>query len=137
MRYLSKPNSFYKYKVVIPKSNGSGVLGELLSNPIVLPPFIGFTETFISIGEFDNEIEANNLLKYIKTKFVRILLGILKVTQDNTSEKWSKVPIQDFSKQSDIDWDKSIDEIDKQLYVKYKLNDEEINFIENKSKKMS
>lgn len=135
--YLSEPTSFKKYKVVLPKANGSGSLGETLSEPIILPPFIGFTETFISIGEFDNQAEANNLLKYIKTKFARVMLGILKITQDNTKEKWAKVPLQDFSIESDINWNVSINEIDSQLYRKYKLNNNEIDFIEKNVKEMS
>ena len=64
------------------------------------------------------------------------MLGILKVTQDNPPEKWAYVPLQDFTSNSDIDWSKSIKEIDKQLYKKYKLSEEEINFIETKVKEM-
>jgi len=60
------------------------------------------------------------------------LLGILKVTQDNTKKVWEFVPIQDFTEKSDIDWTKSVSEIDKQLYSKYGLSKEEIDFIETK-----
>lgn len=69
-------------------------------------------------------------MKYIKTKFARAMLGTLKITQHNIQETWLNVPLQDFSASSDIDWNKSILEIDKQLYSKYKLSVEEINFIE-------
>lgn len=55
----------------------------MIGAPLVLEPFVAFTETFISIGAFDNEEEAHNALKYIKSKFARALLGVLKVTQDN------------------------------------------------------
>ena len=75
-------------------------------------------------------------MKYIKTKFVRALLGILKTTQDITPEKWKYVPLQDFTSSSDINWSTSIGDIDKQLYKKYNLSDEEINFIETKVKEM-
>ena len=64
------------------------------------------------------------------------MLGILKVTQDNPRDKWAKVPLQDFTAQSDIDWTKPISEIDRQLYKKYKLNQKEIAFIEEKVKPM-
>ena len=97
---------------------------------------IGFTETFISIGSFDNETEAQNCLKYVKTKFTRTMLGVLKVTQHNTREKWVKVPLQNFTTQSDIDWTKSISEIDQQLYAKYGLDKNEIDFIEEKVREM-
>lgn len=75
-------------------------------------------------------------MKYIKTKFARTMLGILKVTQDNPSEKWRLVPMQDFTANSDIDWTKSIEDIDKQLYRKYNLSEEEIEFIETKVQAM-
>ena len=65
------------------------------------------------------------------------MLGILKITQDNTKEKWAKVPLQDFSIESDINWNVSINEIDSQLYRKYKLNNNEIDFIEKNVKEMS
>jgi hypothetical protein len=59
------------------------------------------------------------------------MLGTLKVTQSNKSKDvWSNVPMQDFSENSDIDWSKSISEIDQQLYKKYELSIEEIAFIE-------
>lgn len=134
--YLAEPDTLEKYKVILPKANGSGALGEPLSTPLILGPLVGFTETFISIGSFDHEDEADNLLKYIKSKFARIMLGVLKITQDNTSNKWTKVPLQDFTSSSDINWNVSISEIDKQLYLKYGLEQAEIDFIENKAKSM-
>ena len=64
------------------------------------------------------------------------MLGILKVTQNNPKDVWEYVPMQNFNKNSDIDWSKSIPEIDKQLYKKYGLSHEEIDFIESKVKPM-
>ncbi|KRL74678.1 hypothetical protein FC54_GL001230 [Ligilactobacillus saerimneri DSM 16049] len=64
------------------------------------------------------------------------MLGIKKTTQDNARNTWSEVPLQDFTPNSDIDWTKSIPEIDQQLYAKYKLTEEEINFIETKVQAM-
>ncbi|MDD2438544.1 MAG: restriction endonuclease, partial [Massilibacteroides sp.] len=74
--------------------------------------------------------------KYIKTKFVRALLGVLKVTQDNSKSVWRFVPLQDFTSSSDIDWGKPVDDIDRQLYTKYGLTEEEIVFIESMIKPM-
>lgn len=65
------------------------------------------------------------------------MLGILKITQDNPRPKWKYVPLQDFTPSSDIDWSKSVAEIDRQLYAKYGLSDEEINFIESHVKEMA
>jgi hypothetical protein len=64
------------------------------------------------------------------------MLGILKVTQDNNRATWAEVPMQDFSSNSDIDWSKSVAEIDQQLYAKYGLSDEETAFIEEKVQAM-
>ena len=132
----SGSNNIMHYKVMLPKSNGSGALGEVVSSPIIGKPMIGYTYTFIGIGNFKHAEEAEAALKYIKTKFARTLLGILKVTQDNTSEKWKFVPLQDFTKRSDINWTKSVSDIDKQLYKKYDLSEDEIKFIEMKVQAM-
>lgn len=76
-------------------------------------------------------------MKYIKTKFARCLLGILKATQHNPPEKWAYIPLQDFTNESDIDWSRPIPEIDQQLYKKYGLDDDEIEFIESHVKEMN
>lgn len=135
-KFIEINSNLEKYKVILPKSNGSGKLGEKLSSPFIGKPNLGYTQTFISIGSFDSKDEAENVLKYIKTKFTRVMLGTIKVTQDNNRDTWKNVPMQDFTSKSDINWTKSISEIDKQLYEKYNLNEEEINFIETKVKEM-
>ena len=139
--YVNEPENLLMWKVLLPKSNGSGALGEVLSTPLIGQPLIGqpligHTETFMSIGSFKTEQEARALLKYVKSKFARVLLGILKTTQDNPPEKWKFIPLQDFTVNSDIDWSKFISEIDKQLYAMYGLNQEEIDFIESHVKEM-
>lgn len=134
--YVQENEITYKYKVMVPQANGSGALGEVISTPLIGEPLIGFTESFISIGKVETSNEAEAILKYIKSKFARAMLGILKVTQANTSDKWKYVPLQDFTSQSDIDWSQSIAEIDRQLYEKYGLADNEIEFIETHVKEM-
>lgn len=132
---LEKTN-LNKWKVLVPKSNGSGVLGEVLSTPLIAEPTMGYTQTFLGIGAFDNESEAQAAYKYIISKFARTMLGVLKITQDNPPEKWKNVPLQDFTNHSDIDWTKSVHEIDLQLYDKYGLSADERNFIETHVKAM-
>ncbi|BDR57772.1 Eco57I restriction-modification methylase domain-containing protein [Xylocopilactobacillus apicola] len=132
---LSGPN-FNNWKVYLPNANGSGSLGEVISSPFIGKPGTGNTQTFISIGNFNSEYEANSTLKYIKTKFARTMLGILKVTQNGNKDAWRLIPLQDFTPNSDIDWSKSITEIDQQLYRKYDLSEDEINFIETKVQAM-
>lgn len=134
--YINRPINLDRYKIVLPKANGSGAIGEVLSTPLIGEPLIGYTETFIAIGAFRTEFEAKACLKYIKGKFSRAMLGILKITQDNTKETWRKVPIQDFTLNSDIDWSQSIENIDQQLYKKYDLSQDEIDFIESKVRAM-
>lgn len=61
---------------------------------------------------------------------------MLKVTQDNDRGVWKLIPLQDFTSSSDIDWSKSVHEIDEQLYDKYGLTKEERDFIETHVKEM-
>ena len=130
-KYIESSENLEKYKVLVPKANVSGAIGEVLSTPMV-----GYTGSFIGIGAFDTQEEAENCMKYIKTKFSRAMLGTLKVTQDNPRETWFNVPLQDFTANSDIDWSKLISEIDKQLYGKYGLSADEVEFIESKVREM-
>ncbi len=140
-RYIDKelindPN-LNNWKVFIPKSNGSGSIGAWVGKPVIGMPLTGCTGSFLQIGSFKNTIDAQNCINYIKTKFCRAMLGTLKVTQDNPKSVWKNIPLQDFSDKSDIDWSKSISEIDQQLYKKYGLSQDEISFIERMIKPMS
>lgn len=131
-----KHENLCKFKVIIPASNGSGALGEILSTPIIAEPLTGYTQSFIGIGSFKTKSEAEAACKYIKTKFARTMLGTLKITQHNHKDVWKHVPLQDFTASSDIDWSQSVADIDKQLYQKYNLSDKEITFIETHIKEM-
>lgn len=135
--YVRVPENFGSYKVFISKANGSGAFGETLSAPIIAEPGIGHTQTFMSIGKCESEQEAIAITKYVKTKFARAMLGVLKITQDCPAPKWKYVPLQDFTAHSDIDWSKSVAEIDRQLYRKYDLTADEIEFIETHVKEMA
>ena len=139
--YIVGPN-IDKYKVFLAGADGAaGTIGKPIPARIIGVPTLGVycsvtTESFISIGAFDTEQEATNTIKYVKSKFARTLLSILKVTQAITPEKWKYVPLQDFTSSSDIDWSKSIAEIDEQLFDKYGLDEQERNFIRTKVKEM-
>lgn len=138
--YVTGPESFERYKVAVPAANGSGsttdFFGVALNKPAVLGPGVGVTQTFLTIGSFETEAEAQACLKYVSTKFARAMLGVLKATQHNPASTWKHVPLQDFTSTSDIDWSKPIPEIDQQLYAKYGLDADEIAFIEDKVKPM-
>lgn len=125
-----------KYKVFIAKAYGCGAIGEVPSTPVLSTPGEVCTETFIEIGPFETAIEAANVIKYIKTKFFRALVGIQKQTQDATRKVYRFVPIQDFTPDSDIDWNDNINGLDSQLFKKYNLNKEEIDFIKKNISEM-
>ncbi len=128
-----------KFKVFAPYANNIGTeLNDDNLNAFVGEPNTISTETYIVIGaDLDlNKESANNLTNYCFTKFARFMHSLPKVSQHGTSKTYKFVPLQDFTSESDIDWSKSIAEIDKQLYEKYKLSEEEIEFIEKMIKPM-
>lgn len=135
-------NILSSYKVLTSKGNGgAGLLTDdkavaIIGKSYVMGPNTACTDSLIPFGAFDNETEAINLQKYMSTKFLRFMVGILKVSQNLYQNVYQFVPLQDFTAQSDIDWSKSIPEIDQQLYTKYGLSSAEIAFIESKIKPM-
>lgn len=123
------------WKVFLPYAYGCGAIGEEIPSPILGSPIQICTETYLQIGKFKTRDEAEACLKYIKSKFFRAMVGILKTTQHSTTA-FRLSPLQNFTPDSDIDWSKSIPEIDRQLYAKYGLDEKEIAFIEEKVKVM-
>lgn len=103
---------------------------------IIAKPNEACTETFLQIGPFDTEKESENCLNFIKSKFYRALLFFNRSSLNISTETFNLIPLQDFTDKSDIDWSKSVAEIDKQLYKKYNLTQEEIDFIEKTVKPM-
>ena len=128
---------FEKYKVYISKSAGNpNTDSKVIGTPYIGKPMSACTDSLFPIGKFDTELEAINLKKYLQTQFLRYMISMVKVSQNVTQIVYRFVPMQDFTEKSDIDWSKSISEIDKQLYEKYGLSEEEIAFIEEKIKPM-
>ena len=76
------------------------------------------------------------MIKYIKTRFFRVLVSAMKITQSAPSKVYKFVPLENLDSSSEIDWSKSIPEINKQLYKKYGFTKEEIGFIESMIKPM-
>jgi hypothetical protein len=128
-----------KYKVFTPRANNIGTeLNDDNLNTFIGKPNTVCTESYIVVGinlEL-KKISALNLCKYFKTKFARFQHSVGKASQDATSKTYKFIPLQDFKTDSDIDWSKSIEDIDKQLYEKYKLSKEEIDFVEKMIKPM-
>lgn len=92
----------------------------------ILRPGTICTETYMMLNTFDKEEECNNMLQYLKTRFVRALIGMATSTQQMSKANFRFVPLQDFSKP----W------TDEELYAKYNLNESEIAFIESMIKPM-
>lgn len=147
-RYISKDKILKnkelvdKWKIFTSKGNGgAGILSDERAVAILGKSYIGTpnsacTDSLIPIGNFETEIEAINLQKYMCTKFLRFIVGILKTSQNIYQNVYQFVPLQDFTDNSDINWNKSVNEIDEELFIKYGLNDEEKEYIRNKIKDM-
>ena len=120
------------YKVFTPRANNIGTeLNDDNLNTFIGAPNTIYTESYIVVG-VDlklNELSASNLCKFFKTKFTRFQHSVGKASQDATSKTYKFIPLQDFTAKSDLDWTKTIEEIDSQLYKKYKLTTKEINFL--------
>ena len=129
-----------KFKVFTPRANNIGTeLNDDNLNTFIGAPKTICTESYIAVG-VDlklNELSAKNLCKYFTSKFARFQHSVAKASQDATSKTYKFIPLQNFTSKSDIDWSKSIEEIDKQLYKKYRLSKEEISFIESMIKPMA
>lgn len=117
------------WKVLTPRANNIGTeLNDDNLNSFIAPPGTVCTESYMIIGiniELNKDM-CNNISDYLKTKFVRFLHSLAKASQDATSKTYRFVPMQDFSKE----W------TDKLLYSKYRLSEEEIEFIETTIKSM-
>ena len=131
-----------KWKNFTSKGNGgAGLLGDdkpvfILGKSYIGAPLSVCSDSLIPIGNFETEEEAKNLQKYMSSKFLRFMVGILKVSQNVSQNVYQFVPMQNFTNHSDIQWNEPIAEIDKQLYAKYGLSQDEIEFIEHKIKPM-
>lgn len=110
---------------------------RVLSRSELINPGEVCTDSYLIIGNFIDKLDAVALHLYLKTKFTRFFM-LQAITSINLSkDKFDFVPLQDFTANSDIDWSKSIHEIDQQLYTKYGLTGEEIEFIESMIKPMA
>lgn len=136
------PDLAKKWKVLTSKGNGgAGILNfdkavAILGKAFVSPPYEVCTDSLIPIGSFDTEQEAVNLQKYMSTKFLRFMVGIMKTSQNIYQVVYRFVPLLDFTDKSDIDWTQSIADIDNQLYKKYHLSEDEVSLIDRMIKTM-
>lgn len=110
-----------KWKVLVSKASpGDDSYPHLiLSRPIVAGPNSCCTETYILVGPFANKKIANNAAQYMITSFFRFMVLLAKGSQDVTQKTYTFVPEQDLNEE----W------TDQKLYKKYKITEEEIDFI--------
>lgn len=99
----------------------------------VLPPNSAFGRSRMALFMSKSKNECDNFIKYLETNF---FAGLTLQEPNRCSTFGDIIPLQDFTNKSDIDWSKSVAEIDKQLYKKYNLTQEEIDFIEKTVKPM-
>lgn len=126
--------AIFKNKVYIPAAGGSGNDSIVLGRPFYGESGSVCSQTYLVIGYNHalTEEECKNICKYIKTRFFRYLVSVKKKTQNGPKMVYQFVPMQNFTNKSDINWLGGSDVIDNQLFNKYKLTEEEINYIKNK-----
>lgn len=132
-----------KYKILMSKVTAEHA-GEpdrngqfkIVSRTEVVGPNDVCTDSYLIIGESEDKSVVENEYKYIQTRFARFLLMLAVSSINLSSDKFQFVPIQDFTNQSDINWNEPVSGIDKQLYTKYNLTEEEVEFIEKMIKPM-
>lgn len=120
-----------KSKVFVTGASGSGDDAKVVGDPIFAPKHSVCSQSYL-YAAFDSNSEAKNFIKYIKTKFFRSLVASVKITQSGHNRVYRFVPLEDLSSNSDINWSTSISAIDLQLYKKYGLSGDDINFIESR-----
>lgn len=130
-KIMSGNDLINKYKIFMSKADGAaGQVGNPIPAKIIGNPEYGMpedicTETFLAIGPFENKEEMFNVATYLKTKFARYLIGIRK-NKNMTMDTYKFLPIQDFTKDSKINWNGKLNEIDEELFRKYNFSNEEI-----------
>lgn len=134
---IKNKDDIKKYKVFIPGAYGAGegFPHQILGEPICAEDNSLCSQSYL-YAAFESPEENKNFYKYLKTKFLRALVASIKITQQASNNVYRFVPIQDFSDSSDIKWNKTINEIDRQLYNKYNISEKEITYIESMIKEM-
>ena len=120
------PSAYPKRTIVSSTPTVANVHKRIAEVVQVLEPNSAFGRAKISLYMTKDKDECDNFLKYLKTDF---FAGLVLQEQNRSSSFGEIIPVQDFSNNSDIDWSKTIAEIDDQLYQKYKLTKEEIEYI--------
>lgn len=118
-----------KWKVLTSMAYGAGegFPHQITGKPIVAAPNSACTETYLVLGVFDSEAEANNFAAYQQTRFFRFLVSLRKNTQHLTRDRFSFVPKLEMAEA----WD------DAKLYARYGITADEVAYIESMIKEMA
>ena len=119
----------------VPEEDNGQVLRAVQT--FICEPGAVVTESYVVVASFDNEYEAGNCLNYLKTKFFRLLCQVTIVSPDVSARTFELVPQQDFTSSSDINWDVEVDDLDEQLFRKYNLAANEIEFVKKQIKSIT
>jgi len=112
-----------KWKVLLVKAHGTSGRDDvtILGEPVVAGPGTACTETYLVIGVCKTETEARNLAAYMRTRFVRFLVSLRKITQNITRDSYKFVPLLPMNRL----W------TDEDLYKRYGITADQITFIES------
>jgi len=124
-------------KVFIPGSGGSGNDQWVLGRPEFAQAHSVCSQSYLYAAfpksetetQTDAETRARNFISYLSSKFFRALVAAMKITQSAPERVYRFVPLLDLTASSDIDWTKDISDIDCQLFEKFRLSPEQIDFI--------
>lgn len=105
---------------------------EAMSKPIIKMPGEVCTGSYLLVYPTETLEEANTVNRFMQTHFINYLVGLRKATHNCTRDAYRFVPMQRFNKDSDIDFSLDVSKIDEQLYRKYNLSQDEIDYIEHK-----
>ena len=107
--------------MLIPKAWGTGETSKDKLSPFIVEPGSCCTETYLVVGPLNDMETCENVVSYITTKFFHFMVSMIKITQNTMQKAYTYVPLQDF----ETKW------TDQELYQKYQLSKEEIEYIEN------
>lgn len=112
-----------KWKVLLVKAHGTSGRDDvtILGEPVVAGPRTACTETYLVVGVCNSEAEARNLAAYMRTRFVRFLVSLRKITQNITRDSYKFVPMLPMNRI----W------TDEDLYKRYHITTNQIAFIES------
>lgn len=120
---IKNKNWVNEIKVLVSKASpgGDSYPHQIISQPIVADKMSCCTETYLVVGIYNSKQIAESVAKYMRTRFFRFMMSLVKNTQNISRAVFAFVPVQDFNES----W------TDEKLYKKYGLTEEEIAFIES------